>query len=90
MGRGEEGGQLEGGEKLCGGEVGGDDGLGKGQMAKEVSQLLQQFKDKATYICLGEIMSVTCSEGFQVFSIHPASLPLWGQHETCERRRGCF
>lgn len=46
----------------------GDDGLGKGQMA-EGSQILQQFKDKATYICLGEIMSVACSEGFQVSSI---------------------
>jgi len=36
------------GEKLCSGEVMGDDGLGGGQMAKEVSQLLQQFKDKVT------------------------------------------
>lgn len=68
----------------------GDDVLGRGQMAEEVSQFLQQFKDKATYICIGEIMSVACSEGFQVFSIHPASLSLWGQRQTCEWRRGCF
>lgn len=55
------------GGKRCSREVTWDDGLGRQQIVKEVSLLLQQFKDKATYMCLGEILSVASSEEVQVF-----------------------
>lgn len=61
-------------EKPRSGEVTGDNGLGRGQMAKEVSQVLQQFKDMAAYTGLGEIVLVAWSEGFQVSSLPPARL----------------
>lgn len=78
------------GGKWCSGEVTWDDGLGRQQMAKEVSLLLRQFKDKATCMCLGEILSVACSEGSKFFSLHSASLPLQEESKTCEWWRGCF
>lgn len=48
---------------MCSGEVAGDGGLGRGQMAKGASQLLQQFKDKATSTGIGEIMPVASPKG---------------------------
>lgn len=60
-------------------------------MAKEVSQILQQFKDKATSLCHGEMKNQwPALKGSRFSPFIQPSLSLWGQQETCEWRRGCF